>query len=57
LATSACIEGAALNVRINVGSLKDEKTKGELVKRMNSIREQSAARFKAINAVVEKKLA
>ena len=27
LATHACIEGAAMNVRINLGTLKDEQTK------------------------------
>src|SRR5437868_8055142 len=30
LATRACIEGAALNVRINLGQLKDEKFKSDL---------------------------
>ena len=30
LATRACVEGAALNVRINLGQLKDEKVKSDL---------------------------
>src|SRR5213595_1823044 len=34
LATRACIEGAALNVRINLASLKDEKFKAALAERI-----------------------
>ena len=57
LAIRACIEGAALNVRINLGSLKDEKVKTDLTKKMEATRAQSDKRFSQINQVVEKKLA
>jgi glutamate formiminotransferase/formiminotetrahydrofolate cyclodeaminase len=57
LAIRACIEGAALNVRINLGSLKDEKVKTDLTRKMEATREQSDKRFSQINQVVEKKLA
>ena len=56
LATRACIEGAALNVRINLAQLKDEKSKSELVKKVQQITADSDNRFKEINHVVEKKL-
>lgn len=57
LAIRACIDGAALNVRINLGSLKDEKLKGELMKKTEMVRNQSNNRFSEINQIVEKKLA
>jgi len=57
LATRACIEGAALNVRINLGSLKDEKAKADLTKKMETTRAESENQFKKIYQVVEKKLA
>jgi len=57
LAIRACIEGAALNVRINLGSLKDEKVKTDLTKKMEATRAQSDKHFSQINQVVEKKLA
>ena len=56
LATRACIEGAALNVRINLAQLKDEKSKSELVQKVQQITADSDNRFKEINHVVEKKL-
>src|SRR5437773_3298810 len=34
LATRACIKGAALNVKINLGQLKDEKFKSDLLKKV-----------------------
>ncbi len=37
LATRACIEGAALNVRINLGQLKDEKFKTNLQEKVRKI--------------------
>src|SRR6266436_337009 len=37
LATRACIQGASLNVRINLAQLKDEKFKGTLAQRMRNI--------------------
>ena len=37
LATRACIEGAAMNVRINLGQLKDEKFKVQLQERVQKV--------------------
>jgi glutamate formiminotransferase/formiminotetrahydrofolate cyclodeaminase len=56
LATRACIEGAALNVRINLAQLKDEKFKESLRKRIEQIGIDSDAQFKRIFQVVESKL-
>jgi glutamate formiminotransferase/formiminotetrahydrofolate cyclodeaminase len=56
LATRACIEGAALNVRINLAQLKDEKFKGSLLKKLEQINSDSGTQFKKINQVVESKL-
>jgi glutamate formiminotransferase/formiminotetrahydrofolate cyclodeaminase len=56
LATRACIEGAAMNVRINLAGLKDEKFKSAFVEKVRKINADSEARFKEINHVVEKKL-
>jgi glutamate formiminotransferase/formiminotetrahydrofolate cyclodeaminase len=56
LATRACVEGAALNVRINLGQLKDEKFKSALVAKVRKISAASDAQFKKINEVVESKL-
>jgi glutamate formiminotransferase / formiminotetrahydrofolate cyclodeaminase len=56
LATRACIEGAAMNVRINLAALKDEKFKSAFVEKVRKISADSAAQFKEIDDVVEKKL-
>jgi glutamate formiminotransferase/formiminotetrahydrofolate cyclodeaminase len=56
LATRACVEGAALNVRINLGQLKAEKFKSALVEKVRKINADSDAQFKKINQVVESKL-
>jgi len=56
LATRACLEGAALNVRINLGQLKDEKFKSALVEKVGKIRADSEAQFTKINQIVESKL-
>ena len=56
LATRACVEGAALNVRINLGQLKDEKFKSALVEKVRKISADSENRFKKISQVVESKL-
>jgi glutamate formiminotransferase len=56
LATRACIEGAALNVRINLAQLKDEKFKTALAKQVEQISADSEARFEKIYQVVESKL-
>jgi len=56
LATRACIEGAAMNVRINLGQLKEEKFKAAFLKKLRTISEDSETQFNKINAVVESKL-
>src|SRR5712675_2568356 len=56
LATRACIEGAAMNVRINLGQLKDEKFKIHLQERVQKVSADSETQFKKINQVVESKL-
>jgi len=56
LATRACIEGAALNVRINLTQLKDEKFKGALAQRMQNTSADSDAQFEKITKIVEKQL-
>jgi glutamate formiminotransferase/formiminotetrahydrofolate cyclodeaminase len=56
LATRACIEGAALNVRINLGQLKDEKFKANLKEKLRKISADSEAQFKNTRQVVEGKL-
>ena len=56
LATRACIEGAAMNVRINLGQLKDEQFKIHLQGQVQKISAHSEAQFKKINQVVESKL-
>jgi glutamate formiminotransferase len=56
LATRACIEGAALNVCINLGQLKDEKFKSSLLEKLHKISADSEVRFKRIIQLVEDKL-
>ena len=56
LATRVCVEGAALNVRINLGQLKDEKFKSAFVEKVRKISADSDAQFQKINQVVESKL-
>jgi glutamate formiminotransferase/formiminotetrahydrofolate cyclodeaminase len=56
LATRACIEGAALNVRINLGQLKNEKFKSDLQGKLRGISTNSEAHFKTIIQGVESKL-
>ena len=56
LATRACIEGAALNVRINLGQLKDGKIKADLQEKVRKISADSEAQFKTIIQFVESKL-
>src|SRR5436853_3101230 len=55
LAVRACIEGAGMNVKINVVNLKDEKTKTSLSDKVQVFTEESEARFKEIIKIVEKK--
>ena len=56
LATRACIEGAALNVRINLAQLKDEKFKTALLKKVEQISTDSETQCKKIYQIVESKL-
>jgi len=56
LATRASIEGAAMNVRINLGQLKDEKFKSALRQKVQEIGADSEMQFKKINEIVESKL-
>ena len=56
LAIRACIEGAALNVRINLAQLKDEKFKMGLQDKVRKISADSDAQFNKINQVVQGKL-
>jgi glutamate formiminotransferase/formiminotetrahydrofolate cyclodeaminase len=56
LATRACIEGAALNVRINLAQLKDEKAKSTLNAKMGEIFAYSGMHFANIHKIVIDKL-
>jgi glutamate formiminotransferase / formiminotetrahydrofolate cyclodeaminase len=56
LAVRACIDGAAMNVRINLASLKDEKLRSALQEKVRKISADSENRFKKISRVVESKL-
>jgi glutamate formiminotransferase / formiminotetrahydrofolate cyclodeaminase len=56
LATHACIEGAAMNVRINIGQLKDEKSKSALLEKVRQIKADSDSQFKKVLQAVEAKL-
>src|SRR5438045_1469210 len=51
LATRACIEGAAMNVRINLSGLKDEKVKATLQEKMTQFSGESERRFKAAREI------
>src|SRR5262249_37392996 len=56
LATRACIAGAAMNVRINLGQLKDKKFSRRLQKRVQKVSADSEALFRKINRNVQRKL-
>jgi glutamate formiminotransferase / formiminotetrahydrofolate cyclodeaminase len=56
LATRACVEGAALNVWINLGQLKDEEFKSDIREKIRKVRAESESQYKAIKQVVESKL-
>ncbi len=56
LASRACIDGAAMNVRINLAGMKDEKLKAALLKKVQEISANSESCFKQINQVVEGKM-
>jgi glutamate formiminotransferase / formiminotetrahydrofolate cyclodeaminase len=56
LATRACIEGAALNVRINLSQLKDEEFKTALADKVGTITANSETQFQKINQLVDSKV-
>src|SRR5437667_4203183 len=55
-ATRAGIDGAALNVRINLAALKDEKFKSDLQKKVRKLQAGSESEFKKIDQIVQSKL-
>ena len=56
LAVRACIEGAAMNVRINLAGLKDEALRSSLRGKVRRISAESESEFKKISQIVESKL-
>ena len=56
LAVRACIEGAGMNVRINLAGLKDEKFKSGLGQKVQTLRSDSDANFAKAMQIVESKL-
>jgi glutamate formiminotransferase/formiminotetrahydrofolate cyclodeaminase len=56
LALRACIDGAALNVRINLAGLKDENLKTSLQEKVRTITAESESEFKKISQIVESKM-
>jgi glutamate formiminotransferase/formiminotetrahydrofolate cyclodeaminase len=57
LAVRSCVEGAAMNVRINLSGLRDEKLKSALQEKIRTIRGKSDSEFGKIEQLVEGKLA
>jgi glutamate formiminotransferase / formiminotetrahydrofolate cyclodeaminase len=56
LAVRSCIEGAGMNVRINLSGLKDEKVRSSLQDKMRRVSGESEAEFQKIGKIVEGKL-
>jgi glutamate formiminotransferase/formiminotetrahydrofolate cyclodeaminase len=56
LAVRACIDGAAMNVRINLAGLKDKAVRASLQEKMRGIAAESEAEFKRVHTIVESKL-
>src|SRR5256714_3598205 len=56
-ATRAGIDGAALNVRINLAQLKDEQFKAELSNKVDKLKADSESSFKKIDQIVQSKIA
>jgi glutamate formiminotransferase/formiminotetrahydrofolate cyclodeaminase len=56
LTVRASIEGAALNVRINLAGLKDEKVKSVVHEKIRKISAESESEFTNINRIIESKL-
>jgi glutamate formiminotransferase/formiminotetrahydrofolate cyclodeaminase len=56
LAVRACIEGAAMNVRINLAGLKDEQFRSSFGDKLKEIRARSEAEFANAHQIVENRL-
>lgn len=56
LALRAGIEGAGMNVRINLAGLKDEQFKSALREKLQKVSASSESEFEKIHAIVESKL-
>ncbi|MFZ1221247.1 MAG: glutamate formimidoyltransferase [Chthoniobacterales bacterium] len=56
LALRACIEGAGMNVRINLNGLKDEKLKSSLQEKVQKITADSESEFRKMSQIVESKI-
>jgi glutamate formiminotransferase / formiminotetrahydrofolate cyclodeaminase len=56
LCIHTCVQGAGLNVRINLGSLKDEALKIELGSKVARLINESAMTLREIMAIVESKM-
>ena len=57
LAVRACIEGAAMNVRINLTGLKDGNVKAHLQEKVRKITADSESEFLKVHQLVETKIA
>jgi glutamate formiminotransferase/formiminotetrahydrofolate cyclodeaminase len=56
LAVRACVAGAAMNVRINLAGLKDEKVRSGLREKLQKLTTESESEFRKIHQMVESKL-
>ncbi len=56
LVVRACIEGAAMNVRINLSGLKDEALRSSMNAKVREVRAQSNEQFEKSTQIVESKL-
>ena len=56
LATRAGLDGAGMNVRINLAGLKDEQLKSALQEKVRKISAESESQFKTIIQIVESKM-
>lgn len=56
LMAKSAIEGASMNVRINLGSIRDKAFADDLRTRMNAMLEESNKLFEKTKAIVESKL-
>lgn len=56
LALRACVDGAGMNVRINLAGLKDAKLKSALHEKVRRISAESESEFKKIDQIVESKM-